>query len=115
MQPRARRRADAVLLAAGALVGGALTALGGVAANNERVTGMWVGAELRDDGSSGVVEVIDYTTGNATGKHGIVRRIPGISTDTPVEVTSADAPAGIAFDTPYSFDDGEPGVELKIG
>src|SRR5689334_22595907 len=98
MKPKPRRRADAVLLALGALVGGALTALGGVAANNERITAMWVGAELRDDGTAGVVEVIDYTTGVTQGKHGILRRIPGITPETPVEVTSADAPAGIVSD-----------------
>src|SRR4051794_35294103 len=115
MQPKPRRRADAVLLALGALVGGALTALGGVAADNERITGMWVGAELRDDGTSGVVEVIDYTTGASQGKHGILRRIPGITPDTPVQVSSEDAPDGIVSDDLFYFDGGEPGVELKIG
>src|SRR3954451_14081550 len=101
MQPKPRRRGDALLLVAGAFVDGGLTALGGVAADNERITGMWVGAELRDDGTSGVVEVIDYTTGNATDKHGILRRIPGITTETPVQVTSEDAPAGIVADVPF--------------
>src|SRR4051812_17715634 len=103
MQPKRRRRADAMLLVAAAPVGGALTALGGVAADNERITAMWVGAQLRDDGSAGVVEVIDYTTGFTQGKHGILRRIPGITPETPVEVSSDDAPDGIASDDAIYF------------
>jgi hypothetical protein len=114
MRTTGRRRVDAVLLGAGALVAGAAAAIGGVAGDTERVTGMWVGASLNDSGGAAIVEVIDYDFGLAQGKHGIFRWIPGLSTDDPVSVASASAPDGIA-DKTIRFVDGERVLELKIG
>ena len=55
-----------MVIAIGALVGGCATAIGGAVSDQERLPQMWVGAELRDDGTSGLTEVIDYDTGLAT-------------------------------------------------
>ncbi|KUN66508.1 hypothetical protein AQJ46_26220 [Streptomyces canus] len=60
-----------------------LTVFGGVAAlaqtlaNKERVTSMWVGAEIRADGSARITEVIDYDFGHSGDSHGIFRDVPG--------------------------------------
>jgi hypothetical protein len=60
-----------------------LAAFGGVAAiaqtlaNTERVTSMWVGAEIRADGSARITEVIDYDFGHSGASHGIYRDVPG--------------------------------------
>ena len=104
-----------MIIGAGALIGAGVTALGGALSDHERIPQMWVGAELHDDGSSSIIEVIDYDTGTASDRHGIVRRIPGLTVETPVVVRSNDAPDGIATKTPFSFDGGEPGIEMKIG
>lgn len=103
-----------VLLGIGAAASGAVAAIGGVAGDTERVTGMWVGASLTDDGTAAITEVIDYDFGLAAGKHGIFRTIPGLSTDSPVQVTSASAPDGIA-DKTTELVGGERGIRLKIG
>lgn len=115
MRTTGRRRLDVVIIGVGALVGAAVTALGGAVSDHERIPQMWVGAELRDDGSSRVTEVIDYDPGTASDRHGIVRRVPGLTVDTPVAVASNDAPADIATKTPFFFDGGEPGIEMRIG
>src|SRR3546814_13775706 len=91
-----RRRLDVFLLGAGALAGGAVTVIGGVVGDEERVTGMWVGAEVADDGSAALHEVIDYDFGFAQAKHGIIREIPGLTTDSKVDVRSDSAPDAIA-------------------
>jgi hypothetical protein len=109
-----RRRIDAVALGVGALAVGAVAAIGGVAADNERVTGMWVGATLDDGGGAVIGEVIDYDFGLAQDKHGIFRTIPGLTPDAAVQVRSSSAPAGIAAVTPELVG-GEPGIRLKIG
>ena len=77
-------------------MGGVIVAVGGLAGDPERVTQMWVGAELTTEGSTPVVEVIDYDFGLAFDKHGIFRDIPGLSVESPVTVQSDSAPAGIA-------------------
>ncbi|MGQ0432780.1 MAG: DUF2207 family protein [Microthrixaceae bacterium] len=109
-----RRRLDVALLGLGAAALGGGAVLGGVAADGERVTGMWVGAALSDDGAAGVLEVVDYDFGLASDKHGIFRTIPGLTTDSPVSVASASAPDGLAAKTPELIA-GEPGIRLKIG
>ncbi|HEX4867511.1 MAG TPA: DUF2207 domain-containing protein [Acidimicrobiales bacterium] len=114
MRPLQRRRLDAVLLGAGALATGGAAVLGGVLGDEERVTGMWVGASLQGDGRAAVTEVIDYDFGLAQDKHGIFRTIPGLSTDAVVTVSSASAPDGIA-DKSIDLSGDEPGIELKIG
>ncbi|MEV5532614.1 DUF2207 domain-containing protein [Streptomyces prunicolor] len=59
-----------------------LVVFGGVAAvaqalsNTERVTSMWVGAEIRADGSARITEVIDYDFGHSGSTHGIYRDVP---------------------------------------
>lgn len=62
------------------LVLGAITWLAGAMANNERITRMWVSAQVAEDGSARVTEVIDYDFGYPVeGKHGIYRDIPGLT------------------------------------
>src|SRR3546814_10498626 len=95
MRTTRRRRLDVFLLGAGALAGGAVTVIGGVVGDEERVTGMWVGAEVADDGSAALHEVIDYDFGFAQDKHGIIREIPGLTTDSKVDVRSDSAPDAI--------------------
>ena len=114
MRTTGRRRLDAELLAAGALAGGAVTVVGGIAGDTERVTGMWVGAALDARGQASVEEVIDYDFGLAQEKHGIFRTVPGLSPEAPVSVRSASAPAGIDARLPELVG-GEPGVRLRIG
>jgi Predicted membrane protein (DUF2207) len=73
------------------LVGGAALA-GAANADDERVTRLWAGAQVEDDGAAGIVEVIDYDFGIQR-RHGIFRDVPGLDRDRPVEVSSASAPA----------------------
>jgi hypothetical protein len=56
---------------------GGVAALAQALANTERVTSMWVGAEIRADGSARITEVIDYDFGHSGGSHGIFRDVPG--------------------------------------
>jgi hypothetical protein len=103
-----------VVLGAGAVAGGAIVAIGGLAGDPERVTQMWVGAELTTEGSTPVVEVIDYDFGLALDKHGIFRDVPGLSVEAPVQVQSDSAPDDIAERTPI-YTTGSQGSRLKIG
>jgi hypothetical protein len=103
-----------VVLGAGALAGAAIVFVGGLAGDPERVTQMWVGAEMTSEGGTPVVEVIDYDFGLALDKHGIFRDIPGLSVEAPVTVQSDSAPDAIAERTPI-FTTGAPGSRLKIG
>jgi hypothetical protein len=114
MRTSGRRRLDAVLLGVGALTGGVVTTLGGIAGDSERVTGMWVGAALSSDGGAAIGEVIDYDFGLAQEKHGIFRTIPGLSSDSPVSVRSDSAPDAIDAKLP-DFSTGEEGLRLRIG
>ena len=115
MRTPGRRRLDVLLLGLGAVAGGGLVAIGGVVGDAERVTQMWVGAEVTATGAMPVQEVIDYDFGLAVDKHGIFRSIPGLSSDTVVEVRSTSAPDAIADRFAYTFPDGELGQKLKIG
>ncbi|MET7694713.1 DUF2207 domain-containing protein [Streptomyces sp. NPDC005483] len=65
-----------VMLVVLAVFGG-VAALAQTLANKERVTSMWVGAEIRADGSARITEVIDYDFGHAGDSHGIYRDVPG--------------------------------------
>lgn len=96
-------------MAGGSVVLGAAALIGGVAGNTERVTRYWTAAEVADDGSGQVTEVIDYNFGVATDKHGIFRVIPGLDLTTPVSVSSPDAPAGTDI-TP----EGD-GIRIRVG
>ncbi|WP_405559653.1 DUF2207 domain-containing protein [Streptomyces canus] len=64
-----------VLVVLGAF--GGVAALAQTLANRERVTSMWVGAEIRADGSARITEVIDYDFGHSGDSHGIYRDVPG--------------------------------------
>ena len=114
MRTQTRRRVDAVALGLGALAGSALVVIGGVVGDTERVARMWVGARVAGEGSTAVIEVIDYDFGTATGRHGIFRDIPGLSVESPVQVQSDTAPDGIAERTPV-FTTGSQGSQIKIG
>ena len=64
--------------APGAAVGGVIVAVGGLAGDPERVTQMWVGAELTNEGGTPIVEVIDYDFGLAVRQaRDLPRRSPG--------------------------------------
>lgn len=71
-----RRRRDAVLLLAGAVLVGLVGLLGAVLGEpGERIARMWVGAEIRADGTARITEVIDYDF-NGEQRHGIYRDVP---------------------------------------
>src|SRR5688572_29925495 len=114
MRTTGRRRFDMILLGLGAVVGGGIVAIGGVVGDAERVTQMWVGAELTAEGGTPVLEVIDYDFGLAIDKHGIYRDIPGLSVESKERVQSDSAPDAIAARTPI-FTTGAQGSQLKIG
>jgi uncharacterized membrane protein YgcG len=66
-----------VLLLVGGVVVGLVGLLGGVlGAPGERIPRMWVGAEIRADGSVRITEVIDYHFAGER-RHGIYREVPG--------------------------------------
>ncbi|MFP3991778.1 DUF2207 domain-containing protein [Streptomyces sp. E11-3] len=72
------------------LVLAGVVALAGVVGNTERVSRMWVSAEVAKDGSARITEVIDYDFGYPEHpKHGIYRDIPGLSYDDSETETSA--------------------------
>jgi hypothetical protein len=70
--------------------------LGVYEGDNERVTGLWAGAQVGGDGSARVVEVIDYDFGTSS-RHGIYRDVPGLSPDARVEVSSPTAPDDVVL------------------
>jgi hypothetical protein len=114
MRTTGRRRLDVIWIGTGALVAGGIAAIGSAAASPERVERMWTSAELRDDGTATVTEVIDYNFGLGQARHGIFRNIPGVGAGADIRVDSPDAPDGIAAQIPTSVG-GEPGVQVKIG
>lgn len=103
MQKRTRRRIDAALLVLGALAVGGTAAAGSLFGDSERLHDLWLGAEVAEDGSARIVEVIDYDFGSRA-RHGIFRDVPGLSPDARVVVSSATAPddvlvTGTAYDS----------------
>src|SRR5262245_16218414 len=108
MRIRAHRRLDMVLLLAGAVLVGGAAAIGAVAGDGERVTGLWAGAAVGSDGRAAVVEVIDYDFGTEH-RHGIFRDVPGLSASAQVAVSSATAPSGMALEDVGSA------VRIRIG
>ncbi|MGK2950474.1 MAG: DUF2207 family protein, partial [Acidimicrobiales bacterium] len=114
MRTKSRRRLDIGMLGLAALVTGGATAIGGIAGDQERIPQMWVGVALTEGAPAQVVEVIDWDFGLAFDKHGIIRDIPGLTTDTPVAVRSDSAPDGIAEKSTISTG-GELGIRVRIG
>jgi hypothetical protein len=97
-------------MAGGSLAVGATALVGGLFGDTERIERLWTVAELADDGSAQVSEVIDYDFGAvATDKHGIFRVVPGLSPEAPIAVDSPDAPDAVEI----SFD--PMGTRLRIG
>jgi hypothetical protein len=108
MRIRAHRRLDMVLLLIGALLVGGAAAIGAVAGDGERVTGLWAGAAIGSDGRAGVVEVIDYDFGTGQ-RHGIFRDVPGLSSSAQVAVSSATATGDM------TLEDMEYATRIRIG
>jgi Predicted membrane protein (DUF2207) len=96
MRTGTRRRVDAILLAVAVLVVGGAAAVGAALGDGERITAMWVGAEIGGDGDARIVEAIDWDFG-PTAHHGIFRDVPGLRPDAAVSVSSATAPADVAL------------------
>ena len=65
MRTTSRRRLDAALVVGGSLAIGAVALVGAVAGDTERVERLWTSAELADDGSAQITEVIDYDFGSS--------------------------------------------------
>jgi hypothetical protein len=88
-----RRKLDIGLVVGGSVVVGVAALIGGCASDTERVERYWTSAELADDGSGQITEVIDYNFGAlAQDRHGIFRWVPGLSPTAPITVESPDAP-----------------------
>jgi hypothetical protein len=113
MRTTSRRRLDAALVVGGSLAIGAVALVGAVAGDTERVERLWTSAELADDGSAQVTEVIDYDFGSLREKHGIFRIVPDLSPDAPITVDSPDAPDAIQV-TPDVVN-GRDGANIRIG
>ena len=113
MQTSSRRRLDSALIAGGSLAIGAVALVGAVVGDSERVERLWTSAELADDGSAQVSEVIDYDFGALSEKHGIFRIVPDLSPEAPITVDSPDAPDAIQV-TPETVG-GRAGARIRIG
>src|SRR2546421_12633409 len=61
---RWRRRRDVVLLAAAVVLAGAMALVGALIGTKERITALWVGAEVSAEGSAQISEVVDVPNGD---------------------------------------------------
>ncbi len=113
MRTTSRRRLDTALVAGGSLAIGAVALVGGVVGDTESVERLWATAEVSDNGSAQVTEVIDYNFGSFNNKHGIFRVVPDVSPDAPITVDSPDAPDAIQV-TPETTN-GRAGARIRIG
>jgi Predicted membrane protein (DUF2207) C-terminal domain/Predicted membrane protein (DUF2207) N-terminal domain len=113
MRTSSRRKLDTALMAGGSLVVGAVALVGAAVGDTERVERLWTSADLADDGSAQVTEVIDYNFGAVGEKHGIYRIVPDLSPEAPIAVDSPDAPDAIEV-TPEVVD-GREGARIRIG
>src|SRR3954452_12693239 len=95
---RRRRRIDAGLLLLIGVVVAIVTFVVAWQSSDERVSRLWVGARIGEDGSAQIVEVVDYDFG-ANDRHGILRDVPGLRTSAPVQVHSVDAPDDVTVTT----------------
>lgn len=114
MRARARRRVDKVLITAGALGVGGVAVAGGMAGDTERMRELWVSAQVGEDGTAEVVEVVDWDFGSlAVDKHGIYRVVPGLSTNSEIAVSSPTAPDDAQLQDETTTEG--PGVRIRIG
>jgi hypothetical protein len=113
MRTNSRRRLDTALVAGGSLAIGAVALVGAVVGDTESVERLWATAEVSDNGSAQVTEVIDYNFGSFNNKHGIFRVVPDVSPDAPITVDSPDAPDAIQV-TPETTN-GRAGARIRIG
>jgi uncharacterized membrane protein YgcG len=109
MRTSTRRKIDMALVVAGVLVAGLVALVGAVLGHGEQVAAMWVGAELADDGSAQITEVIDYDFGSSFDKHGIFRVVPDLSPEAAISVSSDDAPDDLEITTETA------GTRLRVG
>jgi hypothetical protein len=109
MRTRTRRRVDVGLLVGGSVIAGLAGLAGAVVGHGEQVAAMWVQADLTENGSAQITEVVDWDFGSIPGKHGIYRVVPGLSPEAPVAVSSGSAPDDLLVTT-------EPeGTRLRVG
>jgi hypothetical protein len=111
MRTSSRRKLDGALLVGGGLVVGVVALFGAAVGDDERITDMWVSAQLAPDGSAQISEAIDYnfgTVSSAGEKHGIERIVPGLDPSAPIQVSS-DAPDAVTITTEAA------GTKLRIG
>ncbi|HEY2997168.1 MAG TPA: DUF2207 domain-containing protein [Acidimicrobiales bacterium] len=114
MRTGRRRLLDGVLALGGCAVLAGGAAVGAALSDTERVTRFWTRAEVASDGNAAVVEQIDYSFGAFdTSRHGIFRFIPGLSSATPITVSSPDAPDGVQLED--RSQNGQQGVNIRIG
>jgi hypothetical protein len=113
MRTSRRRRLDTALMAGGSLAVGAVSLVGAVVGDSERVERLWTSAQLGDDGSAQVTEMIDYDFGSASGKHGIFRYVWDLSPEAPITVDSPDAPD--AVEVTSEFLGGRTGARIRVG
>jgi hypothetical protein len=103
---RRRRRIDVGLLLLIGVVVAIVTFVVAWQSSDERVSRLWVGATIGEDGSAQIVEVVDYDFG-AHDRYGIFRDVPGLRTSAPLQVHSPDAPDDVAITTT-----GTPGIRI---
>src|SRR5262245_41027353 len=115
MRPGARRKVDAAVLGIGGLVVGGAAAVGAFAGGSEHVASMWAGAQLRDGGAAAISETIEYDFGNALGKHGIYRDVPGLDPGSDITVESPSAPDEPSVFAAPPRSASYPATRLRIG
>ncbi|QXC59141.1 DUF2207 domain-containing protein [Aquihabitans sp. G128] len=91
MKLSGRRNLDRLLIGVGVLVVGGAAAAGAAFGDAERIADTQVHVVVDQGGSARVSEAIDYDFGTSSDRHGIFRDVPGLGSDSNVEVSS-DAP-----------------------
>ncbi|MBA3281713.1 MAG: DUF2207 domain-containing protein [Acidimicrobiia bacterium] len=91
MKLSTKRTRDRVLIGVGAIVVGVASAAGAALSDGERIADTQIHVAVDQNGSGRIVEAIDYDFGTSSERHGIFRDVPGLTSDSSVEVSS-DAP-----------------------
>ncbi|MEV0473200.1 DUF2207 domain-containing protein [Streptomyces prunicolor] len=117
---RRRRVRSLIVMVVGLVVFGGVAAGVQALANTERVTSMWVGAEIRADGSARITEVIDYDFGHSGTTHGIYRDVPDanfLTDDVRATMDGHKVPYATTFGASYRDVNGRESVadRLKVG